>query len=148
MIGNWRWNVGLGLTGVILTILFSLGKNAVTVILLRSVYAFIAFVVIAFILRAVLTFILKPPALLDNGATDEDGVGTQLDLTTPDESEDLNQLLKDGLDTRPSQKEADSKQQLEQEQEPFRPLAPPQLVSAQKKEPEELAKVVRHLTGG
>ncbi|WP_338555973.1 hypothetical protein [Paenibacillus sp. KS-LC4] len=148
MIGNWRWNVGLGLTGVILTILFSLGKNAVTVILLRSVYAFIAFVVIAFILRAVLTFILKPPALLDNGAIEEDGVGSQFDLTTPDESEDLNQLLKDGLDTRPAQGEADGKQQMSQEQEPFRPLAPPQLVSAQNKEPEELAKVVRHLTGG
>ncbi|MGG4146176.1 hypothetical protein ABEW34_24035 [Paenibacillus algorifonticola] len=148
MIGNWRWNVGLGLTGVILTILFSLGKNAVTVILLRSVYAFIAFVVIAFILRAVLTFILKPPALLDNGAAEEDGIGTQFNLTTPDESEDLNQLLKDGLDIRPAQVEADSKQSMEQEHEPFRPLAPPQLVSAQNKEPEELAKVVRHLTGG
>ncbi|KQO04398.1 hypothetical protein [Paenibacillus sp. Leaf72] len=148
MIGNWRWNVGLGLTGVILTILFSLGKNAVTVMLLRSVYAFIAFVVIAFILRAVLTFILKPPALLDNGAAEEDGIGTQFNLTTPDESEDLNQLLKDGLDIRPAQDEADSKQPMEQEQEPFRPLAPPQLVSAQNKEPEELAKVVRHLTGG
>ncbi|WP_099520661.1 hypothetical protein [Paenibacillus sp. BIHB 4019] len=148
MIGNWRWNVGLGLTGVILTILFSLGKNAVTVILLRSVYAFIAFVVIAFILRAVLTFILKPPALLDNGAAEEDGIGTQFNLTTPDESEDLNQLLKDGLDIRPAQDEADSKLPMEQEQEPFRPLAPPQLVSAQNKEPEELAKVVRHLTGG
>lgn len=146
MIGTWRWNVGLGLTGTALTVLFSLGKNPLSVMLLRSVYAFIAFVIIAFILRVVLTIILKPPVIASDESDEEqeEGKGGQLDLRTPDESEDLNQLLKDQLEDGARKGTSLAKQ----ENKDFRPLTPPQLVSAQNKEPEELVKAVRHLTGG
>ncbi|MFX3632940.1 MAG: hypothetical protein ACE3L7_01235 [Candidatus Pristimantibacillus sp.] len=144
MIGTWRWNVVLGLAGAALTILFSIGKNPLTVMLLRSVYAFIAFVIIAFILRAVLAFILRPPTI--EAIDDEEGKGKSLDLSTPDESDDINQMLKSQLDGGTNSSVNEENKAAVQGQ--FRPLNPPQLLSAQSKEPEELAKVVRHMTGG
>lgn len=145
MIGTWRWNVVLGLAGAALTILFSIGKNPLTVILMRSMYAFIAFVIIAFILRAVLAFILQPPTIEVIDDQDE-GKGNSLDLRTPDESDDINQMLKSQLDGGTSSMASEEKKADLQGQ--FRPLNPPQLLSAQNKEPEELAKVVRHMAGG
>ncbi|GLX68506.1 hypothetical protein [Paenibacillus glycanilyticus] len=143
MVGNWRWNVGLGIVGAVLTLLFSIGKNPLSVMLMRSMYAFIAFVAIAFVMRIVLSFILQPPIMHQADLEGEEGKGTQLDLQTPDESEDLNQMLK-------SQMEGQRSQEIQQQEQhsQFKPLTPPKLVSAQNKEPEELAKAVRHLTGG
>ncbi|CAM3142669.1 hypothetical protein PALU110988_04665 [Paenibacillus lupini] len=143
MVGNWRWNVGLGIIGAVLTLLFSIGKNPLSVMLMRSMYAFIAFVAIAFVMRIALAFILTPPVMHQEETAQEDGKGTQLDLQTPDESEDLNQLLRSQLDSNHTQ-EAEQSEQSKQ----FKPLTPPQLVSTQNKEPEELAKAIRHMTGG
>lgn len=143
MVGNWRWNVGLGIVGAVLTLLFSIGKNPLSVMLMRSMYAFIAFVAIAFVLRIALAFILQPPVMHQAETAGEEGKGTQLDLQTPDESEDLNQMLKSQMDGHKAQ-EVEQPDQNRQ----FKPLTPPKLVSTQNKEPEELAKAVRHLTGG
>jgi hypothetical protein len=143
MVGNWRWNVGLGIFGAVLTLLFSIGKNPLSVMLMRSMYAFIAFVAIAFVLRIALAFILHPPVMHQEETAGEEEKGTQLDLQTPDESEDLNQLLKSQMDGHKAQ-EVEQPDQNRQ----FKPLTPPKLVSTQNKEPEELAKAVRHLTGG
>jgi flagellar biosynthesis/type III secretory pathway M-ring protein FliF/YscJ len=145
MVGNWRWNVGLGIIGAVLTLLFSIGKNPLSVMLMRSMYAFIAFVAIAFVMRIALAFILTPPVMHqeETAQAQEDGKGTQLDLQTPDESEDLNQLLRSQLDSNHTQ-EAEQSEQSKQ----FKPLTPPKLVSTQSKEPEELAKAIRHMTGG
>ncbi|WP_201000540.1 hypothetical protein [Paenibacillus glycanilyticus] len=143
MVGNWRWNVGLGIVGAVLTLLFSIGKNPLSVMLMRSMYAFIAFVAIAFVMRFLLAFILRPPVMHQAETVGEEGKGTQLDLQTPDESEDLNQLLKSQMDGHKTQ---DVQHQEQQSQ--FKPLTPPKLVSTQNKEPEELAKAIRHLTGG
>ncbi|WP_336786005.1 hypothetical protein [Paenibacillus sp. MMO-177] len=142
MVGNWRWNVGLGIVGAGLTLLFSIGKNPLSVMLMRSMYAFIAFAAIAFAMRFALAFILQPPVMHQAETVGEEGKGTQLDLQTPDESEDLNQMLKSQLDGHKSQEAQ------QQEQSQFKPLTPPKLVSTQNKEPEELAKAIRHLTGG
>lgn len=143
MIGNWRWNVGLGIVGAVLTLLFSIGKNPLSVMLMRSMYAFIAFVAIAFVMRIALAFILRPPVMQQTETAEEEGKGTQLDLQTPDESDDLNQMLKSQMDSH----KAHEVQQQEQSS-PFKPLTPPKLVSTQNKEPEELAKAIRHLSGG
>lgn len=43
MFGTWRWNVVFGIFGTVLTVAFSIGNNPITVMLLRSMYAFIAF---------------------------------------------------------------------------------------------------------
>lgn len=149
MLGTWRWNVGFGLFGAILTIAFSIGANPVPVMLLRSLYAFIAFFVLSYAVRAVLAFILKPPAMIGEqaGPSDgsADGVGEKLDMRTPDETDDLNQLLKSRIQEGAP---ADAVQKQEQEStSQFKPLNPPQLLSAKNSQPEELAKAVRHLTG-
>jgi len=140
MLGTWRWNVGFGIFGLLLTVLFSLGRNPWSVTLFRGMYAFIAFFILAYLVRTILAFVLKPPALVGEGAKQDESRGGQLDLLTPDESEDLNDLLK-------SQLKAGSAAASDKQGDGFQPLKPPQFVSAQNSEPEELAKAIRHLTG-
>ncbi|WP_424765769.1 hypothetical protein [Paenibacillus sp. sgz302251] len=144
MLGTWRWNVVFGIIGTVLTVAFSIGNNPVTVMLLRGMYAFIAFFVLAYAARAVLTYILQPPSLAEEATEQDEGKGTQLDMQTPDESDDLNQLLKsqlqDGSLAQPVHNES-------KEPGDFRPLDPPQLLSTKNKQPEELVKAIRHLTG-
>ncbi|WP_028611013.1 hypothetical protein [Paenibacillus harenae] len=146
MLGTWRWNVVFGLIGTVLTVAFSTQNNPVPVTLLRGMYAFIAFFVLAYAARAVLAYILRPPAAFaPEHAAQEEGRGTQLDMQTPEETDDLNELLKsqlqDGAMAQPSSGKP-AKDAAE-----FRPLSPPQLLSAKNKQPEELVKAIRHLTG-
>jgi len=143
MIGSWRWNVGLGLFGVVLTLLFSLGSNGLEVSALRSVYAFIAFFLLAYLFRMVLAAVLRGSAAESFQEPDpitEENKGGTVDMSTPDETDQLNEMLKLQLD---GNVKTDT-----DEQAPFQPLTPPKLVSTQNKEPEELAKAIRHLTGG
>lgn len=144
MLGTWRWNVVFGFIGTVLTVAFSIGNNPVSVTLLRSMYAFIAFFVLAFVMRAVLTYILQPPSIVGEQTELDEGIGTQLDMLTPDETDDLNQMLKsqlqDGKTTPVNEVQANAAAA-------FRPLNPPQLLSSKNTQPEELVKAIRHLTG-
>lgn len=102
----------------------------------RSLFAFIIWFLLAFIFRWVLGFMTSraDDELLIEGEADaeSDQRGAHFDLTLPNDSEELNDLLKPrpepsiGGDTG------------------FTPLNLPKLVSAQ--DPEQLAKAVRHLT--
>ncbi|CAH1197804.1 hypothetical protein PAECIP111893_00986 [Paenibacillus plantiphilus] len=142
MIGTWRWNVAFGICGSLLTLMFSLGSNGLPVTSLRSLYAFIAFFVLMYLFRAVFALILNAGgnAATDHPEPQDEARGSQVDMSTPDQSDELNDLLK---------KQMDGNVQLEPgEQLSFQPLTPPKLVSTPNKEPEELAKAVRHLTGG
>lgn len=144
MLGSWRWNVSLGIGGSLLTLLFSLGGNGLGITSLRCLYAFLAFFVLAYLFRALLAFVLQPgtPASESSPIEPEQApaIGQSVDYSTPESSEDLNELLKHQLD---------GSVELESGQKPiFQPLSPPKLVSTQNKEPEELAKAIRHLTGG
>lgn len=144
MLGTWRWNVSFGIVGILLTGIFSIGKNPMSVILLRGMYAFIAFFVLAFVVRFILAQVLKPPTLIGEQTQQDEGRGSQLDMLTPDETDDLNDLLKSQMkDGKAGGQEASTKQ----EEAEFRPLNPPQLVSTKNNDPEELAKAIRHLTG-
>lgn len=144
MLGTWRWNIGFGLFGIVLTVVFSISSNPLSVILLRSVYAFIAFFILAYAVRAILAIILRPPAMMGEQPDSQEDKGTKLDLTTPDETDDINQMLKsqiqEGLDHGSGGKE-------EEAASAFQPLNPPQLVSKKNMQPEELTKAIRHLTG-
>ncbi|MBW7454728.1 hypothetical protein ACFOLF_04565 [Paenibacillus sepulcri] len=143
MIGTWRWNVGLGLFGGVLTLLFSLGSNGLEVSVLRSVYAFIAFFALAFLFRILLAASLRGntrEAGEEPGKSMDENKGSTLDVSTPDETDQLHDMLKMQLDGNVKTDAV--------EQAPFQPLTPPKLVSTQNKEPEELAKAIRHLTGG
>ncbi|WP_219836682.1 hypothetical protein [Paenibacillus sp. R14(2021)] len=143
MIGSWRWNVSLGVGGSLLTLLFSLGSNGLGITSLRCLYAFAAFFVLTFFFRALVAFSLKPSpsAALMHSEPMEPTRGHNIDYSTPEEDEELKSLLKNQMD---------SSGMLEPDQQHpgFKPLSPPKLVSTQNKEPEELAKAIRHLTGG
>ncbi|NIK75599.1 hypothetical protein FHS15_000699 [Paenibacillus castaneae] len=142
MLGTWRWNVVFGFIGTLLTVAFSIGNNPITIMLLRSMYAFIAFFVLAYGARAVLSYILQPPVLHGEPEESDEGKGTQLDMLTPDETDDLNQMLKSQLQEGTAAQTGQAK-----EAESFKPLNPPQLLSQKNTQPEELVKAIRHLTG-
>lgn len=146
MLGTWRWNVAFGILGIALTALFSFGNNPPAVVLLRGLYAFAAFFLLAYVARVVLALILQPPtmSLPVETQTEPSEKGQQLDLTTPDEGDDLNDLLKAQLQGGSSD---DSPSNQAPQEAEFRPLAPPQFVSTTNKQPEELAKAIRRLTG-
>jgi len=143
MIGTWRWNAALGVCGAILTLLFSLESNGLAITGIRCLYAFIAFFVVAYLFRASLAIVLHPrPLAAETDRTDqpEDRTGNFVNLSTPDESRVLHDLLKGQLDEGAGTGESD--------RPAFTPLTPPKLVSTQNKDPEQLAKAIRHLTGG
>ncbi|GGD68175.1 hypothetical protein [Paenibacillus nasutitermitis] len=142
MMGSWRWNVGLGLFGVVLTFLFSLDSNGLGVSAVRSVYAFIAFFVLAYLFRIVLAAVFREIVTkpVQEPETMDENKGSTVDMSTPDETDQLNEMLRMQLD---GNVKTDTDEQV-----PFQPLTPPKLVSTQNKEPEELAKAIRHLTGG
>lgn len=153
MIGTWRWNAGFGVAGGLLTFLFSIGSNPLPTMLLRSLYACLAFFLLAYVARVVLALILHPPGIVGNFDEGTEDAGTQLDFTTPENSEELNDLLKAQLNGE-SEPEAvyeseslPSKLGNEERQANFKPLNPPQLVSSENKSPEQLADAIRHLTG-
>lgn len=134
MNGKIRYNLLAGSAGFILTFLFSIRNNLWTTSLNRALLAF----VIWFLLSWLLVWVFSQAAAPAANRTDEadgghDGsVGSRLDLVTPDQDdEELMELIKQEPTGR-------------QEESGFTPLKPPKLVST--KDPEELAKAVRHLT--
>ncbi|MFD2116805.1 hypothetical protein ACFSTH_20535 [Paenibacillus yanchengensis] len=147
MIGSWRWNLLLAWLGALLTLLFSISSNILTTVLLRSLYAFVAFFITAYPIRIILSLIIKPSpkqvvnTTLENDNTTNQQAGKSIDVATPEQSDELNQLLKDSLN------EHEGTQVEQGTSENFKPLNPPQFVSAKTNaEPEELAKAIRHLT--
>ncbi|GMK40747.1 hypothetical protein PCCS19_38030 [Paenibacillus sp. CCS19] len=145
MIGTWRWNVGFGAVGGMMSLLFSMSGNTFAVSCLRGMYAFAAFYLLAFLFRAVLRMAMPQPTVPslrhdEHGSSQE--AGSQFEAVTPDESDELHELLKSDSNVRPAAAGAGT------QSHQFQPLKPPQLVSTQNKDPEELAKAVRHLTGG
>ncbi|OAB45090.1 hypothetical protein PBAT_14215 [Paenibacillus antarcticus] len=133
---NMRFNLLIAAFGFILTFITSSLNNLYMTSLIRSLLAFVIWFVLAFVFRWVL-------GLMTSHADNElqrqieveqsnDQRGTRFDLTLPNDSEELNDLLT----PRPeSSVESDTG---------FTPLNLPKLVSAQ--DPEQLAKAVRHLT--
>ncbi|MFD1774397.1 hypothetical protein [Paenibacillus rhizophilus] len=135
MIGTILINFICGLVGFVFTFLFSMRNNLPLTSLFRGLTGFILWFVLAFALRWVLGLIVKQTANPDkpSDASDDnkETLGARLDISTPDEDEELKDLLKPKAG------------QGNQGNEEFKPLQPPQLVSM--KDPEELAKAVRHL---
>ncbi|MFB9329723.1 hypothetical protein ACFFSY_27610 [Paenibacillus aurantiacus] len=143
MIGTWRWNAALGMIGGLLTMLASMGSNGLLISAVRCVYAFVAFFVLAYLFRAVLAFITRQPAPEQTILTDvleDESKGRRVDYATPDESDELSDLLREQMNGK--QPSVNS-----EEQPVFKPLQPEKLVSTQNRDPEELAKAIRHLTG-
>ncbi|PWW06420.1 hypothetical protein DFQ01_103323 [Paenibacillus cellulosilyticus] len=147
MIGTWRWNVGFGAVGGMMSLLFSMSGNTFAVSCVRGIYAFAVFFLLAFLFRAILRIVAMPqPSVPALHLDEQDGgyeAGSKFEAVIPDESDQLHEMLKSSPDGRPAAPNAEAAQTNQ-----FQPLKPPQLVSTQNKDPEELAKAVRHLTGG
>ncbi|MBW4083269.1 hypothetical protein [Paenibacillus sp. S150] len=135
MSGKILLNLLVGLIGFVFTFLTNYGHNLLVTSLLRGIIGFIVWFLLALLLRWVLDFILKQSGSTDiietNSADSAEALGAQLDIVTPDEDEELINLLKQ----KPKEGSGD--------EGGFTPLQPPKLVSM--KDPEELAKAVRHL---
>ncbi|MWC26543.1 hypothetical protein [Paenibacillus sp. MMS18-CY102] len=147
MVGTWRWNIGFGVAGGLLTLLFSLNSNTFGVSVIRSGYALAAFFVLAYLFRAVLSFALAPapgPLGADDNRSEEETAGGRFEAITPDDADELHDMLK----TTGTNNMNNEQSEMPSPGSGFQPLKPPKLVSTQNKEPEELAKAIRHLTGG
>ncbi|MGM1045263.1 hypothetical protein SAMN05661091_2038 [Paenibacillus uliginis N3/975] len=136
MIGKLRFYLWAGFTGFILTFLFTVRNNLWLTSFNRALIAFAVWFVLAYLLKWVFNLASAPAKGSDgeserSGSIPEEQLGNRLDLTTPDEDKELMNLIK----PEPEQ---------DQEGNGFVPLDPPKLVST--KDPEELAKAVRHLT--
>ncbi|BFH63842.1 MULTISPECIES: hypothetical protein [Paenibacillus] len=133
MRGNLLFNLVFGIIGFIFTLLFSLTNNLFMTSVIRGLISFAAWFLLAFLLRWAWASISTPAAGAALEGGEEAGeTGTRFDVTTPDESDELNELLKQ----KPEQSSGS--------EDAFTPLNPPKLVT--KKDPEELAQAVRHLT--
>jgi hypothetical protein len=138
MLGSIRWNLVLGLAGMLLTFFFSLGNNGFAVSCIRSLYAFAAFFAAGWLLRGALQLIVA------SGETDrviqaaEEARGAHVDLLTPEDGAELNEMLK--AQREPGRTDDPSAAE-------FRPLEPKRVFSVEGKNPEELVQAVRHMIG-
>jgi len=140
MIGSWRLNVGFGGFGALLTFIFSLSNNPLGTTLLRSLYAFLVFAAIAFVVRIVLGQLMNPAKITEVNVTQDDERGTVLDLTTPDEGDSLSEMLKEQW------ADGNGESGKEESVKGFQPLTPKRLVSLDNPNPEEVVQAIRRLT--
>lgn len=148
MLGNWRWNLWFGIFGFVLIFLISLSNNPFITSLLRGTYALLTFFLIAYPVRFVFGAVFNPVRSSQNEVMTEAEqalTGTKVNYVTPDESEDLNEVLRAQISQTSIPKTTQATVGAGQDQ--FQPLKPTQLVSTDKIESEELTKVIRHLTG-
>ncbi len=147
MKGTIRVNLIFALIGFVITFLFAIRTNLPVTSLIRGGIGAAVWFLLAFLFRIVLGALEPLPkdkqgsgSSEPGAALDDDVRGARLDLVTPDESEQLNDLLKPDADkTRVTEERTG-------QIDDFQPLNPPKLVSTKEKDPEELAKAVRHLT--
>ncbi|MCG7407470.1 hypothetical protein MH117_08550 [Paenibacillus sp. ACRRX] len=144
MSGSIRWNFGLGVLGFFITFLASLSSNLMTTSLVRGAIAFVIWFGLAFAIRWVVGELTQPNRHADGGTSVFEGIesdrGSNVDITTPDETESLHNLLKDNSVADPAEKSEANEQQTG-----FEPLAPPKLVSKTPLKDEQLAQAVRYM---
>lgn len=140
MAGKMKFNWLFGGIGFLITFAVSWSSNLFLTSLFRSAIAFVIWFLLAYALRYVYG-ILQEPAEMSKADTAADGSdesrGAMVDLTTPDESEELNDLLKPQTERQSESTSAS---------DGFSPLNPPKLVKKIEPEPEEMVKAIRHLT--
>lgn len=126
MIGSIRWNLGLGIFGFIFTFILSNTNNIFVTALKHGLYSGFILFLIAFIFRWFMGILFIPIPL-------ETHVGNTFDLTIPDESDEIHQMMR-------------AEDQKENEESDFKPLNPPKLVSKRVSDPAEMVKAIRHMS--
>lgn len=132
MIGSIRWNILFGTVGFLLTFLMSIGSNFLVRALLNSAYSFLIMFAVVFALRWILGTLVGLKAVSDPVELAAEDVGNAVNETTPDDQDQLNDLLKNQLKGPESA-------------EPFVPLQPKKLASVPDADPEQLAQALRQL---
>ncbi|TVY10634.1 hypothetical protein [Paenibacillus cremeus] len=137
MIGTIRWNLIVGAFAFLLTFLLSISNNIWQTTLLRSLYSFIALFILVFFCRWLLgTFAgLNQMQGSSMDTEDEIGKGTAVDASTPDQDDELHQMLRASLDPNSSPQPFE-----------FSPLNPPKLSTKKHSDPEELAQALRRMS--
>lgn len=138
MIGKLRYCWSFGFIGFLITLAISTGNNLFMTSMVRGLIAFVVWFALSYVALWMFDALKEQPNhSKDEEITDtfsEQGKGGNYDLTTPDESDELNDLLK-----QPPVNSVNIND--------FSPLNPPKLVkTTNDKDAEELVKVVRHLT--
>ncbi|TMV52056.1 hypothetical protein FE783_03680 [Paenibacillus mesophilus] len=133
MIGSIRWNILIGFFGFLLTFVMSVGSNFLVRALLHGAYSFLILFAVVFAIRWFLGTLaglkgVAGPADLEA----DDPVGHTVNEMTPDDQDQLNDLLKTQLN-RPDAAD------------PFVPLQPKKLASVPDADPEQLAQMLRQL---
>ncbi|GIQ68619.1 hypothetical protein XYCOK13_14430 [Xylanibacillus composti] len=137
MHGTIRWNFAFGGAGAVLTLLISMPHNVWFTAMTRSVYAFVIFFLLTFLIRWWLGFIAAAAnaAAAADGEAHYSGVGRQIDLQTPEEAE-----------FPPASRQSEGGSGQSEGEDPFQPLNPPKLVSKPEQTPAEMANAVRRMT--
>ncbi|MBN3526216.1 hypothetical protein [Paenibacillus apiarius] len=139
MIGTIRWNFIFGAVGFVITFFSSWSNNVWTTSIIRGIIAFCIWFALGFALRFI-AGILQQPQQEQSSVQETADKGQTVDMTTPDESDMLHDLLL----TKPSEeKQADRE---DDNGSAFQPLNPPKLVTKPQMDAEQLAQAVRHLT--
>ncbi|MGF9711563.1 hypothetical protein [Paenibacillus naphthalenovorans] len=135
MIGSIRWNFIIGALAFIVTFVLSMSKNIWLTTIIRSFYSFAILFILVFLCRFLLgTFAgLNRLSVQAQEAGETEAKGIAVDAVTPDEDEELHELLKPGAD--PKSASAD-----------FTPLNPPKLRVKKQPDPEEMAQAVRRMS--
>ncbi len=139
MAGTIRWNVWAGCMGFALIFLTSVSSNPFLVSLLRSIYGFAVLFLAFFLIRFACGILLAdaPSASLGAPESEDRMKGNNIDLVTPPDDPDLNQML--GF--APSGEQASRSSS----EDDFVPLEPTRLFRTdQQSDPEELARAIRH----
>lgn len=154
MIGNVRWNLWFSLAGTLLAFMFSWLNNPLSTALIRSLYCFVALFLLLFVVRfflgSVANITLPDEQAKELTEGQEGAVGANVDLSTPDETEQIQEALKQSL----TEKQNVSSTELNTEGSAssaadalFTPLKPERLVTTSDDQTaEELARAVRQMS--
>lgn len=147
MIGTGRWNVIFGLIGGLITFASSLSSNGFAISTYRFIIAFAIFFLLMFFVRFILNGIVHkfpqdPPEEITSPPVSDEGKGEFVDYSTPDETIELSDLLRKQLEQEVSKHSNKNTNEIQ-----FEPLKPEKINSSGPLTPEQLALVLRQMTG-
>jgi hypothetical protein len=140
MIGTIRINWIVSLVAGIFTFLLSVGNNLFLTSCLRSLYSFVILFILTYVFRFLLAVFGGTDFLTPRGSesgSDDGHLGSQLDLSTPDDDEATRQMLRNNMD---------NPGQILDDDLPFSPLTPPKLITKNNLDPEQLAVALRRMS--
>lgn len=131
----FRISLGLALFGFILTLFLSLSNNIFSTSLIRALMSGGLLFLVGIAVQWILRLIAEPgnPLPPIEPPTGRESIGRTLDLSTPDEQDELNRIIRQS-ETPPTAEAA------------FEPLHPPKLTTKTDQKAQDLADALRTMT--